>query len=103
MNGIIAWFKAQKISAHAIAGFGVSLAILISTDQAVRDFVLGLFHDHPKIGSEIVILAGLILKYSSSTAAPTPAMTASGSGPATILHLQPVQPSEPPSTPTKES
>lgn len=68
-DSLIAWFKSKNVTAHTIAAVGVLAATAITTDQQVRDFVLGLFQAHPKIGTGILTVAGIILKYSHSSSA----------------------------------
>ena len=67
MSTILAWLKSKNWTAHTVAVLAVSIATLISSDQMVRDFVLGLFKAHPAIGTDIVALAAIILKYSRSS------------------------------------
>jgi hypothetical protein len=67
MSELIAWFKSKNINSHAIAASAIALSTLVMTDETVRNFVLGLFQQHPKIGTGIVTLAGIILKYSHSS------------------------------------
>jgi heme A synthase len=69
MNSLTAWFKSKNITAHTIAAVAILAATTITTDQQVRDFVIGLFQAHPKIGTSILTVAGIILKYSHSTSA----------------------------------
>ena len=64
---LAAWFRSKNISSHTIAVAAVTLAGLITTDQQVRDFILSQFKAHPAIGSDIVLLAGVILKYARSS------------------------------------
>ena len=67
MNAILAWLKSKSITSHTVAAAAVALSTLIMTDEQARDFVLKLFAAHPKIGTTIVALAGIILKYSHSS------------------------------------
>lgn len=64
---IQAWLKSKNITAHTIAVAIVFISTAIVSDQQVRDYVLQLFQAHPKIGTEIVALAAIILKYSHSS------------------------------------
>ena len=66
MNAILAWLKSKNISTHTIAVALIAAATIISSDQTVRDFILTLFKDHPIIGTDLIALAGIILKYSHS-------------------------------------
>jgi hypothetical protein len=45
----------------------VALASLITTDPQVSDFVGTLFKAHPAVAADILLLAGVIAKYSHST------------------------------------
>jgi hypothetical protein len=67
VNALIAWIRSKNITSHTVAVASIALATIITTDQQVRDFILGLFKDHPAIGSDIVLLAGVILKYAHSS------------------------------------
>jgi hypothetical protein len=69
MNALLAWFKSKNVSAHTIAAVAILAATAITTDQQVRDFVLGIFQAHPKVGTGILTVAGIILKYSHSSSA----------------------------------
>ena len=69
MNWIISWFRSKNLTAHSIAVAGLFVATLITTDQTVRDFVLKMFHDHPDVGTYIVVLSGIVLKYTRSSSA----------------------------------
>jgi hypothetical protein len=64
MKDLVAWLKSRNISSHSIAVGAVALCSLIMTDETIRNFVLNLFAEHPKIGTAIVTIAGIILKYS---------------------------------------
>jgi hypothetical protein len=66
---ILAWIRSKNITAHSIAAIGVIVATLITSDQTVRNFVLELFEKHPAIGTDIVVFAGIIIKYSNSSSA----------------------------------
>ena len=65
--GLAAWFKSKNITAHTIAAVAILAATAITTDETVRNFVLGFFQTHPKIGTGIITVAGIILKYSHSS------------------------------------
>jgi hypothetical protein len=67
MNSFLLWIKSKNITSHSIAAVVIGAAGLIMTDETVRNFVLGLFQKHPNIGTAIVSLAGIILKYSHSS------------------------------------
>jgi pantothenate kinase type III len=67
MNRIIAWFESRNITSHTVAAVAISAATLISTDEQVRSFLVSAFQQHPKIASELIALAGIILKYSRSS------------------------------------
>jgi hypothetical protein len=67
MNSLWAWLKSKNLTSHSIAAAAIALATLITTDQQVRDFLISTFQQHPKIGTSIVTIAGIILKYSHSS------------------------------------
>lgn len=67
MGIFIAWLRSKNLTAHSVAALGVLIATIITSDQTVRDFVLQIFHDHPAMGTDILVLAGIILKYSHSS------------------------------------
>ena len=67
--GIQAWLRSKNWTAHTVAIAAVAAATAVTTDQQVRDFVLGIFQAHPKIGTGIITAAGIILKYSHSSSA----------------------------------
>jgi len=67
IDSVVAWFKSKNVTAHSIAAVAILAATAITTDQQLRDFVLGFFTAHPKIGTGILTAAGIILKYSHSS------------------------------------
>lgn len=69
MNAVKAWFASRNITSHTLAALAIGAATLISTDEQVRDFLLSALKAHPKLASDIVLLAGIILKYSRSSSA----------------------------------
>lgn len=64
---IATWLRSKNITSHTVAAFALSAAALITTNQQVQQFVLALFKAHPAVGADIVLLAGIILKYSHSS------------------------------------
>ena len=69
MGMILAWIRSKNVTAHSVAAIGILIATVITSDQTVRDFVMQLFHNHPAMGTDILVLAGIILKYSHSSSA----------------------------------
>jgi hypothetical protein len=67
MSTLIAWLKSKNWTTHSIAAAAVFIAGLISTDAQVRNLVLSFFEKHPAIGTDVVALAAIILKYSRSS------------------------------------
>ena len=67
MEALLAFFRSKNITSHTVAAAVITLAGLIMSDEQVRDFVLSTFQAHPKIGTSIVALAGIVLKYSHSS------------------------------------
>lgn len=74
MSKLIAFLKSKNITSHTVAALAISAATLISTDEQVRTFLVGAFVHHPKIATEIIALASIILKYSRGSS-PTGAVT----------------------------
>ena len=66
---LTAWAKSRNITSHSVAVAAIIVATIVSKDQQARDFVLGLFQAHPKIGTYLVALAMLIAKYAPATSA----------------------------------
>ena len=64
-----AWLKSKNWTAHSLAIVGLTAAGLITGDPQVRNFILEIFKAHPTLGADIVILAGIIAKYSHSSSA----------------------------------
>lgn len=64
---IAAWLRSKNISAHSIAALLTTLAFIVVSDGEVRDFILKLFATHPKIGTTIIAVAGIVFKYSHSS------------------------------------
>lgn len=67
MAALLAWLRSKSFTSHSVAAGAVFLAGLISTDQQVRDLMLTFFKSHPAIGTDIVALAAIVLKYSHSS------------------------------------
>lgn len=67
-QNFVAWLKSKNITTHTIGAFALSAGIAI-TDNAwgCRDFLLQLFRDHPKLGSDLVLIAGAIAAYKRSS------------------------------------
>lgn len=63
----IAWLKSKNVTTHTVGALCITLAGLITLDPQVRDFLLLLFKAHPALGSDIVLLAAIIAKYSHSS------------------------------------
>ena len=66
-DGLGAWIKSKNITAHTVAVAAVTAATIITTDEQVRSFLVGVFQLHPKIVSGITSLAVIILKYGHSS------------------------------------
>jgi len=67
MAAFIAWLKSKNITTHTIAALGISAAGLITFDPQVQQFVLTLLKAHPALAGDIIILAGIVAKYSHSS------------------------------------
>ena len=65
--GLSSWFRSKNITAHTVAVAAVTAATIITTDEQVRSFLVGVFQLHPKIVSGITGLAVIILKYGHSS------------------------------------
>lgn len=57
------FLKSRSKWAHGLAAAGLGLCTLIVSDQHFRDKILTLFAHHPDIGSELVIVAGIVVTY----------------------------------------
>jgi hypothetical protein len=65
MNNLIAWFKAQHWSTHAILlAFGTA-ATIIYTDPSAKQLVLTFFKNNPDLGTTIITLAGFYVTLKS--------------------------------------
>ena len=69
MNQFVAWLKSKNITSHTVFGVITVMASAVVLDEQIRTFVLGLFAAHPKIGTAIIAIAGIILKYSTGMSA----------------------------------
>ena len=67
MKALLAWLRSKNITSHTVAVAAITLAGLITKDEQFRDFVLSLLKAHPSLGPDVVLLAGVILKYSHSS------------------------------------
>lgn len=67
MNSIIAWFKSKSISSHTVMVVLLALAGLVTTDAQVQELLKQLLAAHPAIMADVMLVAGIILKYSHST------------------------------------
>ena len=75
INKFIAWLKSKNWTAHTVAAFCISAAIFISSDSQAQQFLLDLLKAHPALAADVILLAGLIAKYSHSS---SPAGTLAG-------------------------
>jgi hypothetical protein len=64
MVAFLAWLKSRNITSHTVAVALIALAGLITSDEQVRTFLLQSLSAHPKIAADIILAAGIILKYS---------------------------------------
>lgn len=67
MNTILSWLKSKNITSHSIVVAIIFMAGIVVEDQSVRNFVLQLFQTHPKLGTMLLTLAGIVFKYSRSS------------------------------------
>lgn len=67
MNPIAEWFRSHNLSSHAFAALAIGLAGVITEDEQVRSFLVGALVNHPKIASEVILAASIVVKYSRST------------------------------------
>jgi hypothetical protein len=67
MNTITAFFKSKNFTAHTFAALCVATAGIITTDPQVQQILVGLFKNHPAALADVMLLAGLILKYMRSS------------------------------------
>lgn len=64
---VIAWLRSKNITTHAVAGFLVVIATIITTDPQVQQLLIALLKAHPAIVADVVLVAGIIAKYSLSS------------------------------------
>ena len=68
LDKFCAWMKGKNITTHSIAVFaGMASIVITANAYGSRDALLQLFHDHPKLGSDLVLLAGVIAAYKRSS------------------------------------
>lgn len=70
VDAFLAWLKSKNITSHTVVVAIVFLATALVEDQQVRDFFISMFQTHPKIVAVVISLAGIIFKYSRSSAPP---------------------------------
>lgn len=66
---IKAWLKSKNITAHTVAGLAITGAGIITFDPAAQHFLIELLKAHPVAASDVILLAGIISKYSHSSSA----------------------------------
>lgn len=64
MSQLAEWLKSKNITSHTIVAVLVAGATLITTDEQVRSLLVGMFINHPKVVTDLTIIAGIVLKYS---------------------------------------
>ena len=64
MNAIAAFLKSRNITSHSIAVVLLAAATAITADEQVRSFLLQILVAHPKLAADILLLAGIVFKYS---------------------------------------
>lgn len=69
VDGLVAWIRSKNWTAHSIAGIAGLVAIAITTDQQVKDFLFQILKDHPTLAADIVAAAMIYAKYSHSSSA----------------------------------
>src|ERR1017187_9760346 len=69
IDGLLAWLKSKNWTAHSIALLAIAAAGIITEDADVRNLLIDLFKNHPAIVTQIVAVAGIVLKYSHSSSA----------------------------------
>lgn len=106
MNQLLAWLKTKNITSHTIAAALVAIATLISTDEQARTLLETLLIKHPTIMPDIMLLAGVILKYSRDSSTRGAALNiladAGGTPPAASVNVAPPATPTAPPTVTKE-
>lgn len=86
MSNLLAWIKSKSITSHSIAVVLIAIATLITTDDQVQQFLVSMLQAHPAIAANIILFAGIILKYSRST---------SDAGAVAVSHAVMAQPDAP--------
>jgi len=64
IQSISEFFRSKNITSHTVVVLIVAAATAVSTDQQVRDWLIKSLQAHPVLLSDILGLAGIILKYS---------------------------------------
>ena len=63
MNALVEFFKSRNMTSHSVTAACILIASLTTTDTAFRDMILKLFQAHPKLGTDIVTLSGILTMY----------------------------------------
>lgn len=66
MEKLAAWLRSQSAAAHAIAGFAGFVMLLIAGNADVRNQILDIFNNYPRIGSAVVLAAVCFAGYMNS-------------------------------------
>lgn len=82
MKAIMDWFRAHNISTHGLALAIGALAVLVETDQHIRDLLLKDLDIHPKIISSLGALGAILLAYRQPKRVDPGAVTADAKAPA---------------------
>lgn len=64
---VSAWFLSKSWTSHTVAAALVTLAGILAFDLRAQQLVTALFKGHPEAASEIILVAGLIAKYTHSS------------------------------------
>jgi len=64
IQSISEFFKSKNITSHTVVVLIVAAATAVSTDQQVRDWLIKSLQAHPVLLSDVLGLAGIIMKYS---------------------------------------
>jgi hypothetical protein len=63
----VAWLRSKNITTHTVAALALAAAGAITFDPQVQQILVALLKGHPTLVADIVLIAGVIAKYSQSS------------------------------------
>ena len=64
---IVAWLKSKNWTTHAVLALALPAAGIITFDPQAQQLLVDLLKSHPALAADIILLAGVIAKYSHSS------------------------------------